>query len=59
MKAIPFDFNGTLFSDDAFHYKAWNRILQELTGERLTITVLNEDAREEQSADHCHDCPWS
>ncbi len=40
MKAIIFDFNGTLFSDDAFHYKAWNRILQELTGERLTQELL-------------------
>ena len=30
MKAIIFDFNGTLFSDTAFHSKAWQQIYREL-----------------------------
>ena len=32
MKAILFDFNGTLFFDSGFHLEAWSKIYRELRG---------------------------
>ena len=34
MKAIIFDFNGTLFRDTAFHSKAWQQIYRELNPQK-------------------------
>ena len=38
---IIFDFNGTLFNDEEFHFQAWDQVIQELTGQRLTQEILN------------------
>lgn len=41
-KAVIFDFNGTLFMDAMYHDKAWNRIVEELTGNTIDNTPKNK-----------------
>lgn len=41
-KAVIFDFNGTLFMDAMYHDEAWNRIVEELTGNTIDNTPKNK-----------------
>lgn len=41
MKAVIFDFNGTLFNDTPFHIKAWHSFFEKYHG----ITLSDEDIR--------------
>lgn len=42
MKAVIFDFNGTLFNDTAFHVEAWQRYLHNKFGIDLTLDQVRE-----------------
>lgn len=42
-KAVVFDFNGTLFFDEAFHLEAWGELAYELTGQKIDQQELEKN----------------
>ena len=43
MKAVLFDFNGTLFDDTRFHVRAWQKYMREKFGIALTLDEVRRD----------------
>jgi len=42
VKAVIFDFNGTLFFDAEYHYQAWEQIVYELLGTSISEDVIRK-----------------
>ena len=42
MKAVLFDFNGTLFDDTRFHMRAWQKYMREKFGISLTLDEVRQ-----------------
>ena len=58
MKAVIFDFNGTLFFDSCFHMEAWSKIYKELCGEsgqELDPAIFCGQNNDELIQDIAHD----
>lgn len=49
MKAVIFDFNGTLFFDTCFHEEAWSKIYKEIrkTDQELDPAIFNGQSNDE------------
>lgn len=43
MRAVLFDFNGTLFDDTRFHLRAWQRYMRRKFGIELTLEEVRRD----------------
>ena len=42
MKAVLFDFNGTLFDDTRFHMRAWQKYMRKKFGIPLTLDEVRQ-----------------